>query len=155
MANDTIQNYTFDELKVGMSARLTHKLTHDDIKLFAAASGDPILAGLVEGITLTAALGKRPAYAALSCTLLSRLIGTDLPGPGTSIVAESMRYQHAVGVGDSVTVTVTVREKRSQGNIVILDCAGTNQHGPTRCSRGRWRCRCSRRSSASRGWSGP
>jgi phosphate acetyltransferase len=127
--NQTIQNYTFDELKVGMSARLTHKLTHDDIKLFAAASGDPILAGLAEGITLPSALGKRPAHAALSCTLLSRLIGTDLPGPGTSIVAESVRYQHVVGLGDSVTVSVTVREKRAQDNIVILDCAGTNQHG--------------------------
>ena len=127
--NQTIQNYTFDELKVGMSARLTHKLTHDDIKLFAAASGDPILAGLAEGITLPSALGKRPAHAALSCTLLSRLIGTDLPGPGTSIVAESIRYQHVVGLGDSVTVSVTVREKRAQNNIVILDCAGTNQHG--------------------------
>ena len=129
MANDTIQNYTFDELKVGMSARLTHKLTHDDVKLFAVASGDPVLAGLAEGMTLTAALGKRPAYAALSSTLVSRLIGTELPGPGTSIVAESMRYQHAVSVGDSVTVTVTVREKRAPGNIVILDCAATNQHG--------------------------
>ncbi|MCU0973642.1 MAG: bifunctional enoyl-CoA hydratase/phosphate acetyltransferase [Burkholderiales bacterium] len=127
--NQTIQNYTFDELKVGMSARLTHTLTHDDIKLFAAASGDPILAGLAEDITLPAALGKRPTHAALSCTLLSRLIGTDLPGPGTSIVAESIRYQHVVGLGDSVTVSVTVREKRAQNNIVILDCAGTNQHG--------------------------
>jgi phosphate acetyltransferase len=127
--NQTIQNYTYDELKVGMSARLTHTLTHDDIKLFAAASGDPILAGLAEDITLPAALGKRPTHAALSCTLLSRLIGTDLPGPGTSIVAESIRYQHVVGLGDSVTVSVTVREKRAQNNIVILDCAGTNQHG--------------------------
>ena len=49
MANDTIQNYTFDELNVGMSARLTHKLTHDDVKLFAAASGDPVLRGLGGG----------------------------------------------------------------------------------------------------------
>ncbi|MBL8527456.1 MAG: bifunctional enoyl-CoA hydratase/phosphate acetyltransferase [Burkholderiales bacterium] len=129
MANDTIQNYTFDELAVGMSAQLTHKLTHDDIKLFAAASGDPVLAGLAEDANPTAALGKRPAYAALSGTLLSRLINTKFPGPGTSILAESLRYQTAVGIGDSVTVSVAVREKRVQGNVVILDCTGTNQHG--------------------------
>jgi len=129
MADDTIQNYTFDELKIGMSASLTHKLTHDDIKLFAATTGDPILAGLAEGIMLTGVLGKRPTHAVLSGTLLSRLIGTELPGPGTSILAESIRYERAVGVGDSLTITVTVKDKRSEGNIVILECAGRDQYG--------------------------
>jgi phosphate acetyltransferase len=128
MANDTIQNYTYDELKIGMSASLTHKLTHDDIKLFAATSGDPILAGMAEGMMLTAAVGKRPTHAALSGALLSRVIGTELPGPGTSIVAESIRYHLPVGVGDSVTVKVVVKDKRAQDNIVILECTGMNQH---------------------------
>jgi phosphate acetyltransferase len=127
--NNTIQNYTFDELKVGMTASLTHTLTQDDIKLFAVTTGDPILAGLADGIMLAGALGKRPTHAVLSGALLSRLIGTDLPGPGTSIVAESIRYDRTLGVGDSLTVTVTVKEKRAEDRIVMLECAGRDQHG--------------------------
>ena len=129
MADDIIQNYTFDELAIGMSAQLTQAITIDHVKLFAAVSGDPVLAGNAEWVSPPGALGKRPAHAALSGTLLSRLIGTKLPGPGSSILAESLRYHYAVGVGDSVTVSVTVTEKRPQGNIVFLDCAGVNQHG--------------------------
>ncbi|MBL8540558.1 MAG: bifunctional enoyl-CoA hydratase/phosphate acetyltransferase, partial [Betaproteobacteria bacterium] len=82
-----------------------------------------------EWVSPPGALGKRPAHAALSGTLLSRLVGTQLPGPGSSIVAESLRYAYAVGVGDSVTVSVKVVEKRPQGNIVVLECSGVNQHG--------------------------
>lgn len=129
MADDILQNYTFDELAIGMSAQLTHALTLDDVKLFAAVSGDPVLSGTAEWVSPPAALGKRPAHAALSGTLLSRLVGTQLPGPGSSIVAESLRYAYAVGVGDSVTVTVKVTEKRPQDNVVVLACSGVNQHG--------------------------
>ncbi|HQR53374.1 MAG TPA: bifunctional enoyl-CoA hydratase/phosphate acetyltransferase [Burkholderiales bacterium] len=129
MPDDVIQNYTFDELAIGASAALTQTLTLDDFKLFAAVSGDPVLSGNAEWVSPPGALGKRPAHAALSGTLLSRLVGTQLPGPGSSIVAESLRYAYAVGVGDSVTVSVKVVEKRPQGNIVVLECSGVNQHG--------------------------
>ena len=129
MTPDTIQNRTFDELALGMSATLTQKLSRDDVKLFAVASGDPVLAGLAEAVTPAAAIGKRPAHAAWSGTVLARLIGMELPGPGTSIVAESLRYQHPVNVGDSLTVTVKVKEKHAPNNLVVLECAGVNQHG--------------------------
>jgi len=37
---DYIENRTFDEIKVGDSARLVRTLTKDDINIFAAMSGD-------------------------------------------------------------------------------------------------------------------
>ncbi|MET0218097.1 MAG: bifunctional enoyl-CoA hydratase/phosphate acetyltransferase [Burkholderiales bacterium] len=126
MTNNTIQNYTFDELKVGMTASLTHKLTHDDVKLFAAISGDPVLHSLAHG---GSAVGKPPAHAAMSGALLSRLIGTKLPGPGSNVVSESIRYGRPVAVGEMVTATVTVKDKRSAGNVVVLDCTGTVSTG--------------------------
>ncbi len=126
MANNTIQNYTFDELKVGMTASLTHKLTHDDVKLFAAISGDPVLHSLAHG---GSAVGKPPAHAAMSGALLSRLIGTKLPGPGSHVVSESIRYGRPVSVGEMVTVTATVKEKRPGENVVVLDCVGTVSTG--------------------------
>ena len=126
MTNNTIQNYTFDELKVGMTASLTHKLTHDDVKLFAAISGDPVLHSLAHG---GSAVGKPPAHAAMSGALLSRLIGTKLPGPGSNVASESIRYGRPVAVGEMVTATVTVKDKRSAGNVVVLDCTGTVSTG--------------------------
>ena len=37
---DWIENHTYDEIRVGDTARLQRTLTEDDIDLFAAMSGD-------------------------------------------------------------------------------------------------------------------
>jgi len=117
-----LTNHTFDEITVGMSASLTHKLSQEDIKLFAAISGDPVLHSFARG---GSAIGKPPAHAALGGALLSRLIGTKLPGPGSNVVSESIHYERPVAVDEYVTVTVTVKDKRPKGNVVALDCLGT------------------------------
>jgi phosphate acetyltransferase len=126
MNDQTLTNHTFDEIAIGMSASLTHKLSQEDIKLFAAISGDPVLHSLAHG---RSAIGKPPAHAAMSGALLSRLIGTKLPGPGSHVVSESIRYGRPVSVGEMVTVTATVKEKRPGENVVVLDCVGTVSTG--------------------------
>ena len=58
-----------------------------------------------------------------------------LPGPGTIYVGQQLRFVRPVGLGDVITVSVTVKEKRDK-NMVLLDCLCTNRHaGPRRPAR--------------------
>ena len=53
--------------------------------------------------------------------------GTQLPGPGTIYVDQSLHFQGAIGLGDTITVTLKVRDKIEQTHRVIFDCRAVNQ----------------------------
>jgi len=57
------------------------------------------------------------------------VLGTELPGPGTVYLDQTLRFLGPVGLGDSVTVTVTAREKDAKRHRVTFDCKCVNQDG--------------------------
>jgi phosphotransacetylase len=64
-----------------------------------------------------------------SGALISGVLGTQLPGPGTVYESQSLQFLRPVRVGDTVTATVTAREKRADGRAIVFDCRCVNQHG--------------------------
>lgn len=123
-----LENRCYDELQVGDSASLTRVLTKDDIELFAILSGDVNPAHLDEAYARDTPFHKVIAHGMWGGTLISTVLGTKLPGPGTIYVGQQLRFVRPVGLGDVLTVTVTVREKRDK-NMVLLDCVCSNQLG--------------------------
>jgi phosphate butyryltransferase len=123
-----IENRTFDEIAVGDSAALSRTLTADDIQLFAAVSGDVNPAHLDPAYAATDLFHHVIAHGMWSAGLISAVLGTRLPGPGTIYIAQELRFLHPVSIGDTITASVTVREKRAHGH-VLLDCRCTNQAG--------------------------
>ena len=121
-----LENRTYDELQVGDSASLTRTLTKDDIDAFAILSGDVNPAHLDDAYAKETPFQKVIAHGMWSGTLISTVLGTQLPGPGTIYVGQNMRFMRPVNLGDTVTVTLTVKEKRDK-NMVLLDCSCTNQ----------------------------
>jgi phosphate acetyltransferase/phosphate butyryltransferase len=126
---ETIQNRPFDELRVGDSASLTRTLTHKDIELFAVMSGDVNPAHLDEEYAKSDMFHKVVAHGMWSGALISTVLGTQLPGPGTIYLGQSLRFLEPVGLGDRVTVTLTVSALRPEHHHVALDCLVTNQDG--------------------------
>ena len=61
--------------------------------------------------------------------LSSAVLGSQLPGPGTSYVGQSLRFHRPIAAGDTLTTKVTVTEKRPATNTVLLDCRCTDQNG--------------------------
>ncbi len=123
-----LENRTYDELNVGDSASLTRTLTKDDIDAFAILSGDVNPAHLDEAYARETPFQKVIAHGMWGGTLISTLLGTKLPGPGTIYVGQSLRFMRPVNLGDILTVTVTVKEKKPK-NMVTLSCESTNQQG--------------------------
>jgi len=54
--------------------------------------------------------GERIAHGMLSAGLISALLGTHLPGPGTVYMRQSLAFRAPVKIGDTVRATVEITE---------------------------------------------
>ena len=126
---ERIENRTFDEIKLGDTAGLVRTLTHKDIELFAVVSGDINPTHLDDAFAKSDAFHKVVAHGMWSGALISTVLGTQLPGPGTIYVDQSLHFPGEIGLGDTVTVTVKARNKIEESHRVIFDCRAVNQRG--------------------------
>ena len=126
---DLIENRTFDEIQVGETASLVRTLSREDIELFAVMSGDVNPAHVDEDYARSDMFHKIIAHGMWGASLISTLLGTKLPGPGSIYLDQTLSFRHPVSIGDTVTVTVTVAAKEVAQHRVTLDCACTNQRG--------------------------
>lgn len=78
-----IENKTFDEIKIGDSAEILRTLTWNDIELFATVSGDVNPAHVDEAFAHNNYFHKIIVHGMWGGSLISTVLGTKLPGPGT------------------------------------------------------------------------
>ena len=133
MLIETQQNFlesrTFEEISVGDSTSLTRTLGAADIQLFAIMSGD-INPAIVDSAQANAGMFKEGiAHGLWSASLISTTLGTQFPGPGTTLVDQSLRFLKPVAIGDTITITVSVREMFPDNHHIVFDCSCINQHG--------------------------
>ena len=126
---DLIENFTFDELSVGQCSTLTRTLTLDDIRAFAAVSGDTNPAHLDPEYANETLFHGVIAHGMWGGALISAVLGTQFPGPGTIYLQQDLHFTRPVRIGDTLTVTVTVRAKEAERKRLELDCEVRNQKG--------------------------
>ncbi len=126
---DYIENRTFDEIEIGETAALSRRLTGRDIALFAVVSGDVNPAHVDPEFARDGLFHKVVAHGMWGGALISAVLGTRLPGPGTVYLGQTLRFLAPVGLGDTITATVTAREKDAARRRVTFDCACVNQNG--------------------------
>ena len=127
VASVLIENRTFDELEIGDSASLSRVLSRRDIELFAIVSGDANPAHLDPAYAETAMFHEVVAHGMWGGALVSAVLGTVLPGPGTIYLGQELKFRRPVKIGDGVTAMVTLVEKRADRSIAVFDCQLTNQ----------------------------
>ena len=127
----TVENRTFDEIRIGESASLSKTITREDIDLYAAVSGDVNPTHFDETFARAARAPGVVAHSMLAAGLISNVLGNKLPGAGTIYRGQDLRFRRPVQVGDTVKVTVTAREKRPEDHVILFDCDCTNQGGET------------------------
>ena len=124
-----IENHTYDELQVGQSARLVRALKLSDIQAFAAVSGDTNPAHLDPEYANDTLFHGVIAHGMWGGALISAVLGTQFPGPGTIYLQQDLHFTRPVRIGDSLTVEVKVLSKDDAKKRVELDCQVTNQKG--------------------------
>ncbi len=126
---DYIENRTFDEIKVGDSARLVRTLTKDDITIFAAMSGDVNPAHMDEEYARSDQFHKIIAHGMWGGSLISTLLSTKLPGPGAIYLGQTLTFRRPVALGDRITVSVTAKAKDPEKHRVTFECQCSNEEG--------------------------
>jgi len=100
--------YYFEDLQIGQTASLAKTITEADILMYAAVSLDNNPVHIDAEAARQSIFGERIAHGMLSAGLISALLGTRLPGPGTLYMRQSLRFAAPVKIGDTVRATVEV-----------------------------------------------
>ncbi|TAK77333.1 MAG: enoyl-CoA hydratase, partial [Gammaproteobacteria bacterium] len=124
---DYLENRTFDEIQVGDTASLTRTLTETDIQVFAIMSGDLNPAHVDADYAKSEMFHKIIGHGMWGGALISTVLGTQLPGPGTIYIGQTLRFKKPVAIGDTLTVKVTATEKKPEKYRVIFACECRNQ----------------------------
>ena len=119
---------TIDTIQLGDSASFTKTVTETDIILYAGISGDFNPAHIDSEHAKDSMFGQRIAHGMLSASFISNVLGTQLPGPGTIYMSQSLKFLSPVHIGDTVTATVTVTSVDERRR-ATLDTICTNQDG--------------------------
>ena len=122
-------NRTFAQLQIGDRAQLTRSVGADDIALFAAVSGDTNPAHLDAEFAARGPFGHIVAHGMWTGALVSAVLGTCLPGPGTIYLDQQIRFLKPVLPGDTITAQVEVIALIATKHHVRLATIATNQRG--------------------------
>ena len=114
----TIVNKTFKEITTGDAASVQRTLQAGDVRAWAAAFGE---------VDMLAGPGASQGAAGIVTAILTALVGSALPGPGTSIRTTSVQMKGALPIGTAMTARLVVREKLSDQGIVVLDGSVTTR----------------------------
>ncbi|NHC05988.1 phosphate butyryltransferase [Azonexus fungiphilus] len=124
-----LTNKTYAEIAVGDSASLTRTLMPEDVKLFAILTGDVNPATIDPKYSESGMFREAIAHGMWSGSLISTVLATQFPGPGTILVDQSLHFARPVTIGDRIVITVTVRQKFDHNQHILFDCVCTNQEG--------------------------
>ncbi len=124
-----ITNKTFNEIAIGDTASLSRTLTKRDVDMFAMISGDmnPIHFSDEFAMVLMER-HKLSGHSMWGGSLISSLLGNELPGPGTVYKSQQLVFHGTIELGDTLTVLIRAKEKKSDGKTVVFDCRVVNQH---------------------------
>lgn len=125
---EMIENRTFDEIAVGETASLVRAFRAEDVETWAAVTGNLNLVDLDPSPLDSSMFPHGAGQAMWAAALFSTLAGTKLPGLGSVTDSAKIKFLRPVPVGQQLLVTVTVKEKREAGSIVVLDCGCSNEN---------------------------
>lgn len=119
------------DLKPGDTAEITRTVTDDDIRKFADLIGDDNSVHLDDVYASKTRFGRRIAHGMIGASLVSAVLGTRLPGPGTIYLSQTLKFTAPVYPGDEVTARATVKAVKEGKPVVTLETVCTNQRGET------------------------
>ncbi len=122
---DQITGYFLEDLSEGMFETFSKTITDADIVMFAGVSGDTNPVHLDENYAAASPFKTRIAHGMLSSSLLSAVLGTKLPGPGTIYLSQTLKFKAPVRIGDTVCARATIAEIDVAKKRVRLNCTCT------------------------------
>lgn len=114
---------------IGETASRTMTISDEDVRGFARITGDTNSIHLDDAYAATTPFGRRIVHGMLTASLISAVIGNDLPGIGTIYLGQDLKFRAPVFIGDTVTATVEIVRYREDKRITTLRTTCTKADG--------------------------
>lgn len=114
-----IENRCFEDIAIGDSAEIRRLITPDDLYVFAASSGNWNPMHLPNADIDGDGVPENIAPGLFVASLISAVLGTKLPGPGTLYRQQSLTFHERAHSGEELLTRVEVTEKRGDGTVVL------------------------------------
>jgi 3-hydroxybutyryl-CoA dehydratase len=116
---------------VGDSVKETKFIDDRAIRDFAQVSGDENPIHLNDAYAAKTRFKRRIAHGMIAASMVSKLAGTRLPGPGTIYLSQTYKFKNPAYIGDTIEAEVKVLAVRPDKPIVTLSTICRNQRGET------------------------
>lgn len=124
-----MKEYTYQEVEVGLEESFQVTITENMMEQFLQITGDENPLHRDAEYARTRNYTDKVVYGMLSASFYSTLAGMHLPGKYSLIHSMESKFLRPVYVGDTLTVSGTVKEKEDAYQMLILALLIKNQKG--------------------------
>ena len=115
-----LKQVCIEDIEAGMSASIEKMLDEEAVRRFAEISGDFNPVHLDAEFAAGTRFGRPIVHGMLTASLISTVVGTQLPGRGSIYVSQSLRFRAPVHVGDTVRAEAVVTDvDRKRGRVTL------------------------------------
>ena len=114
---------------IGQEQTAQKVFTEEDVRLFAQISGDDNPLHTDREYAQKSRFGAPVVHGILTAGLISGILGTKLPGPGSIYLEQQLSFLQPVFVGDTVTAKVRITDIIAEKRIIVLETTVSRQSG--------------------------
>ena len=118
----------FSELEVGMKGEYSKKITQEDLDKFISICNDVNPIHVDAEFAKNAKFKDKIAHGILVSSLISTVVGTKMPGPGSVWLDQSLKFLLPVHVNDTITAISEILVKINERQQVIVRTTCVNQN---------------------------
>lgn len=122
-----MESIVMDEMFIGRKASRTQLVTEREVLIFAGVTGDLNPVHINPDFAEKSIFKKQIAHGMYSVSLISAVLGCELPGAGTIYLGQEINFLAPVYLGDVITAEVEVLEMNIEKNRLKLKTTCTNQ----------------------------
>ena len=122
-----INNMPCERVKIGDSASMKRVFSAEVIDSYTELSMDSNPIHTDDTVAEKSILKKRVSHGMLVASLISAVLGTRLPGPGSIYKSQELKFRAPVFIGDTIEATVTVIDYDEDNNVCVLSTVCRNQ----------------------------
>jgi acyl dehydratase len=124
-----LNEYTFEEIKLGMKESFEVNITESMENDFAKITGNYNPLATDNEYAATTNYKKRICPGMFTASFFSRLTGMHLPGKYALVYSQSLNFVNICYIGDQITVEGEVIEKNDATKLITINTVITNQDG--------------------------
>ncbi len=128
---EALESMTDFLIEVGTSAEISHVVSEHEINEFAKLSGDNNLLHTSPEFATQISRNGVVSHGVLTMSLISRIIGTRLPGNGALWLSQTTQFTGGVHVGDRLTGRVEVTKVYTKDQLIDVETTVVNQSNET------------------------